>query len=325
MTVALPVGLQIAKVAMTLGAAPTTLQAMALDVVAPAPALMNWQDSTIEVAFVRPFAAQESRNERLLALLQHLLEQPGSPQQNETVYLLLPEYAGTDNNELNTLLQMIMRRFPQLLQSADCRVFPYGSAGALMALAAAASQLQQGTQTAVWLLAVDSLASAAILSHYAASDSCNGVPSEGAMALCLTAGADGSRLVFSASDASPAATMADDPAMAALFMQVTTKVAQPLQQLYLPDSGDDDASARWLGQYHHLHGAVTEATGFVFPSYSSGELGTCGGLYRLWHLMQAQQKGRLGGLTLQCELSTRLYRAVAVLSPATALSDNKEV
>jgi hypothetical protein len=325
MNIAQQAGLAITQVAMTLGIAQDRAQALALDVIAPQPELIDWQGVKVPVAFAAPLEPDESRNERLLVLLQRLLAQPCCPQQHDTVYLVLPEYAGSDNSELNTLLQMIMRRFPQLLQSADCRVFPYGSAGALMALAAAAAQLQQGAQNAVWLLAVDSMASSAVLSHYASTDSWNGVLSEGAVALCLTADGAGSRLVFSGSDASPSAKGTDDPAMAALFMQVAAAVSQPLQQLYLPDSGDDDATARWLGQYQHLHGAVQLTTEFVFPSYATGELGACGGLYRLWHLMQAQKQGRLQGLTLQCELSNRLYRAVAILTPAPAFSDNKEV
>jgi hypothetical protein len=54
-------------------------------------------------------------------------------------------------------------------------------------------------------------------------------------------------------------------------------------------------------------------------------LGACGGLYRLWHVLHAYEQGRITGQTVQCELSARLFRAVAVFSPSQALLDNKDV
>jgi len=65
-------------------------------------------------------------------------------------------------------------------------------------------------------------------------------------------------------------------------------------------------------QYHWLSGVVDENTRSVLPSYFTGELRSCGGLYRLLHLLQAYKTKRLQGTTLQFELSERQYRAVAV-------------
>jgi hypothetical protein len=267
-------------------------------------------------------APEQPFSERLLDLLAKLQQQLAGALNNQTLYLILPEYTEPDNSELNNLLQQLMRRFPGLLHSDTCRVFPHGSAGVLMALNAAQQHLSKPGNDPLWLVAVDSMAQASVLDAYA-SGKLSGVPSEGAIALCLTACQSGVTLQFSAADAQPATT--EQSAVAALFLQIVANLQTPLKQLYFPDSGDQQITEQWLAQYQHLHGVVDGETSLVFPSYATGELGACGGLYRLWHLLQAYEQGRITGQTAQCELSARLFRAVAIFSPAQVTWDNKDV
>lgn len=308
--------------AMVLGYATDTHSAAALQVLPPAPAYINWREATLPAALVFAPASEQPFSDRLLDLLAKLQQQLDGALNNQTVYLILPEYTEPDNTELNSLLQQLMRRFPGVLHSQNCRVFPHGSAGVLMALNAAQQYIATPGNGPLWLVAVDSMAQASVLDAYA-DGKLSGVPSEGAIALCLTGCHRGLTLQFSASDAQPATTV--QSAVAALFLQLTANLKTPLKQLYFPDSGDAQVTEQWLAQYQHLHGVVDSETSLIFPSYATGELGACGGLYRLWHVLQAYEQGRITGQTVQCELSARLFRAVAVFSPSQALLDNKDV
>lgn len=308
--------------AMVLGYATDTLAAGALQLLPPEPVYLNWQGEMLPAAFVFAPVPEQAFSERLLDLLASLQQQLDGALNNQTVYLILPEYSEPDSSALNSLLQQLMRRFPALLQSQSCRVFPHGSAGVIMALNAAQQHISTQGNKPVWLVAVDSMAQAPVLNAYATGER-SGVPSEGAIALCLTGCQDGVTLQFSATDAQPATTA--QHALAALFLQLAASLKAPLTQVYFPDSGDPQVTEQWLAQYQHLHGVVDSETRLIFPSYATGELGACGGLYRLWHVLQAYKQGRTTGQTMQCELSARLFRAVAVFSPAQAQLDNKDV
>lgn len=312
----------IKQYAMVLGCATDTLAAAALQVLPPEPVYLNWHGETLPAAFVFAPVPEQPFSERLLDLLASLQQQLDGALSNQTVYLILPEYIEPDSSTLNTVLQQLMRRFPELLQSDSCRVFPHGSAGVLMALNAAQQHISTQGNGPVWLVAADSMAQTPVLDAYAKSER-SWVLSEGAIALCLTGCQSGVTLQFSATDAQPATTA--QSAVAALFLQLTAKLKTPLKQLYFPDSGDSQVTEQWLEQYQHLHGVVDGETNLVFPSYATGELGACGGLYRLWHVVQSYHQGRISGQTAQCELSARLFRAVAVFASAEAGLDNKDV
>lgn len=328
-------GLALQQCALQLGILPDAIMLEQLELQTATPQQMEWQAGTnscaIPTAFFTPYFPEEEHNSRLLGLLEGLFaKMPARPQQ-QLVYLLLPEFSGPDNAQLNALLQQLMRRWPELLQSEQCRVFPYGSAASLMAFNAAQQQLTQPAQMQskarqIWLIAVDTLCSAAAFEHYQAHAG-SYVLSEGALAVCLGKAANGLQLQFSATDANAGqAEHNGDVAIASLFAQAAQHVqhsGMTLNQLYLPDCGNDNASAEWLAQCHKLQGAITLDTAYFLPSYHSGELGASGGLYRLLHLMQAHQKGRLTGLTLAYEQSARCYRSVAVFAPANLIKEQQ--
>lgn len=328
---------------MVLGAATSSADAQTLELLGLTPQTLPWQGKQLATAFVAPPAGGQPLAERLVWLLEQLLQQSGAVEQQK-VYLILPEQAGADDSSLNAFLQLLMQRLPTLLMSPGCRVFPYGSAGALMALNAAAQYFEQCQQHSaqtqvpsaaggnvsaqVWLVAVDSLAHDSVLDRYAALDSSAVVLSEGAIALCIAADSNGNSMLFHAADASPGAMPEQDHAIGDLFLQLATQVTQPLSQLYLPDCGDEQQSSRWLLQYASLHGGVDVDSELVFPAYACGELGACGGLYRLWHLLSRLQRHDITGLTAQLEISARQYRALTLFSPSKTGSDflvNKDV
>lgn len=314
----------LAQYAMHLGVMPEATMTEALQLQTTEAQHMHWQGSLLQCAFITPYCAAESFNQRLLALLDGLLaKMPASPQE-QIVYLVLPEFSGPDNPQLNALLQQLMQRHPRLLQSEQCRVFPYGAAGCLMALNAAAALLAQQPQAQVWLIATDSQCHADVFASYQAQQAAY-LLSEGALAVCLTAAESGLALQFSATDVlSRTAENHQDLATAGLFCQVTQQLAgsgQQLKHICLPDSGNDNSSAHWLEQMPRLHGAINAETAYSLPSYQTGELGACGGLYRLLCLLQGAQKGRLHGLTLQYEQSAKGYRSVALYNPVVTTHD----
>lgn len=306
-----------------LGKASEPLSALNLDILPTEPRYIDWQQRQLPAAFLLPVIAAESVTERIIKLLERLVKQMAEALHNQVVYLILPEFNGPDNQQLTALLQHIMRLFPQLLQSEDCRLFPYGSAGALMALSTAREQLQQNSSLSIWLVSVDTLADAGVLQQYA-SGIIQGEPSEAAIALQLVSDINGISLTELATDASVASTQEHEPAIAALFRQLASKLKQPINAVYLPDCGDFAATERWLSHYQYLHGVVDQQTTHILPSYATGELGACGGLYRLLHLWRGYQSEMLQGLTVQCEFSSQLYRATAVFSSPAALLKHKE-
>ena len=314
----------LAQYAMHLGVMPEATMTEALQLQTTGTQHMHWQDSVLQCAFMTPYCAAESFNQRLLALLDGLLgKMPASPQE-QIVYLVLPEFSGPDNPQLNALLQQLMQRHPRLLQSELCRIFPYGAAGCLMALNAAAGLLARQRQAQLWLIATDSQCHADVFSAYQAQQAAY-LLSEGALALCLTAAESGLALTFSATDVmSCTAENNQDLATAGLFCQVTQQLAgsgQQLKHICLPDCGNDNSSAHWLEHMPRLHGTISAETAYSLPSYQTGELGACGGLYRLLYLLQGAQKGRLHGLTLQYEQSAKGYRSVALYNPVVTTHD----
>lgn len=316
---------------MLLGSANSTADAEALHLLGLTPQLWPWQNQTLATAFVAPPIAEQPLAERLVWLLEQLQQQSSAFNQQQ-VYLVLPEQVGIDDSHLNTLLQLLMQRMPALLMAPGCRVFPYGSAGALMALNAAVQCMQQTPQRSsdIWLVAVDSLAHDSVIAGYSTTQRQSFVLSEGVIALHIGAN-ECNHILFHAADASAGAAPDQDSAIASLFLQLAQQAKQPLAQLYLPDCGDDVQSSRWLQQYAQLHGAVDAQTELLFPSYASGELGACGGMYRLWYLLSRIQRGEITGQVAQLEISARQYRALTVFSPgaepnvASHNSVNKDV
>lgn len=301
------------------------------------PTILKWQQTDIATAFFSEepttFSEQSTtQSQRLLALLDALLaKMPARPAQ-QIVYLLLPEFNSADDALLSALLQQLMRNHPDLLQSPQCRVFPYGAAASVMALKAAAELLAQPElqQTEIWLIAVDSLNDEAVFSRYAAeqgaAEQSSQLLSEGAIALCLTASDRGLQLVFAASDAQLEQRAHDDMATAGLLRQTALQLSNSQAQLSLiclPDSGNDYASQCWLNQMSQLHGVVTEDTEYLLPGYQTGELGACGGVFRLLLLLHEAQQGRFSGFILQYEQSLRRYRGVALYQAVQPQNDTQ--
>lgn len=313
------------------------------------PTMLQWQQADIATAFFseepttfsgEPTTFSEvpttTLSQRLLSLLDALLaKMPARPAQ-QIVYLLLPEFSSADDALLSAFLQQLMRHHPQLLQSPQCRVFPYGATASVMALKAAAELLAQPEQQKeIWLIAVDSLNDEAVFSRYAAEQSaaeqsaaeqsCQ-LLSEGAIALCLTASDRGLQLVIAASDAQLEQRAHDDMATAGLLRQTALQLSNSQAQLSLiclPDSGNDYASQCWLNQMSQLHGVVTEDTEYLLPGYQTGELGACGGVLRLLLLLHEAQQGRFSGFVLQYEQSLRRYRGVALYQAVQPQNDTQ--
>jgi len=308
-----PVGICMKEYAILLGAFPEANSVSEIELMPLVPAQKKYNDTELNTAFIQHTPVCDTYADRLHMLLQRLLLKYAGAFEQHTVYLVLPEFAGPDNPKLAELLQKILSSCPGLLQSEHSRVFPYGCAGSLMALAAAQRQLQQAPDNRIWLIAVDSYGVETELIAIA-KRAPQWVLSEAAVALCLTGAVKaGVQLRVCQSDACVNAEREtpDDSVLGALFRQVAAQ-SPVLQQIYLPDSGEFAATEQWLLQYHWLSGVVDENTRSVLPSYFTGELRSCGGLYRLLHLLQAYKTKRLQGTTLQFELSERQYRAVAV-------------
>ena len=115
-------------------------------------------------------------------------------------------------------------------------------------------------------------------------------------------------------------------ATAGLLRQTALHLSNSQAQLSLiclPDSGNDYASQCWLNQMSQLHGVVAEDTEYLLPGYQTGELGACGGVYRLLLLLHEAQQGRFSGFVLQYEQSLRRYRGVALYQAVQPQNDTQ--
>ncbi|KKO46677.1 hypothetical protein WG68_05185 [Arsukibacterium ikkense] len=318
--------LRVSDYAVVLGKTALTDWALQLDAVPVAANLAMQHKQLAQFNSVADIADDLPLAERLVLLLQLLWQQLTRLPDAAPVLLVLPEQLAGEA-ALQDCLTALQQAFPTLLSHPACQLYPYGRSAALMALAAARQLLAAGEQQ-VWLVGLDSpvaamLADTPLEPVQADTQATEPVVwSEGAVALCLTRSDSGLNCQYLASDASVSQQI-DEPALAQLFTAVASKVAQPLRRLYLADNGSEALTACWQGQYPRLAGVINIETELMLPAYYTGELGAAGGVYRLLHLYLGYSQAMYNGLTLQCEISEKLYRAVAVFSwqQASTLSD----
>jgi hypothetical protein len=314
----------------------TTDTALAMALVNnPIPAdLLSWNNSAVPTNFIANGKIADGLVERILLLLTELWPSIEHTITDAEVYLLLPEFSGIDNLELQQLLQAIMRQFPALLRSEHCKVFPYGRAAALMAYSAANAKLTSSHthhNAKIWLLAVDSLAIAARLDTWCKGQSVasQAIASEAAIAVCLSVNKTGLVSLMHAASAKVGPSTIpphvaqtaenEEGALADLFLQVASHYGCPLGYIMMPDTGETQLTSTWLGQYQHLHGVVDNNTQFELPSYFTGELGAAGGLYRFLYMYLSFAQQRLTAPLLQCEIAEKSYRAVSIFSYQSVL------
>ncbi|SNY42941.1 hypothetical protein SAMN06297280_0507 [Arsukibacterium tuosuense] len=254
---------------------------------------------------------------RLVAMLKKLRSQLSLLPDAAPVLLVLPEQVAGEQ-ALAGVVQTLRQAFPELLGHSACQLFPYGRSAALMAINAARQLLTAG-ESVVWIIGLDSPVSAmsvkeptiAELAECQISD--NVVWSEGAVALALQHSKTGLCCHYLAADAT-VSSATQELAIAQLFDAVAANTDSALTRIYLPDNGSSELTACWQSSYQRLAPRIEQTTQLSLPAYSTGELGAAGGLYRFLHLYLAYSNANQQGVTLQCEISERLYRAVAVFS-----------
>jgi hypothetical protein len=317
--------LTISDYAVVLGKTGQTDWALQLEAmpVAPTLALINNRvlqyniltdtDNTTDITFI----INQDLAVRLLWLLQKVLAQLATVPENAAVMLVLPELL-TNEHVLAGFIDALRRTFPTLLSHPACQLFPYGRSAALMALVAA-RQLLHGGEPLVWVIGVDSPATTILANlslTMAVTDHQLNEPvvwSEGAVALALRRSNTGLNCHYLATDAT-VNNHTDETALAQLFTAAAARVDGPLSRIYMADNGDSALTACWQLQYPRLAPVITADSQLALSAYVTGELGAAGGLYRFLHLYLGFALSSHTGFTLQCEISARLYRAVAVFS-----------
>lgn len=309
--------------------------ALQLDTVPVAPSLVTQGGQLRQFNRLADIDASLPLASRLVAMLEKLRAQLSVLPDAAPVLLVLPEQLGSEQ-ALAGFIFTLQQEFPALLSHSACQLFPYGRSAALMALTAARQLLTAG-EPVVWIIALDSPVAALsaiepavepaikpvvsktlqseTVSAERAEDQNSGqvVWSEGAVAVALQHSDSGLYCHYLAADAT-VSNAAEELAIAQLFAAVAVNTDSSLAQFYLPDNGSSALTACWQPHYQRLAPVIAEATQLSFPAYTTGELGAAGGLYRFLHLYLGYINACHSGLTLQCEISERLYRAVAVFS-----------
>lgn len=309
--------LQLSNMLMLLGNAHDSAAALHLDILPMAQTYLPWQEQQIPAAYLTELTFGAALSERLLELISQFIRRYGSEIAGATVYLVLPELNDVTDSQLSTFLSRLMQRETTFLLAPQCRVFPYGSAGGVMALSALQEALVSDPTQHIWLIGADTVIVPEVLERHCQAPLAHQL-SEGVIALKFGAAEQGF-VIETASDAS--FNPETEPAVSALFNYVVQFSPEPLQHICLPDSGNETMLAGWSMHYQNLRPVLTEATELLFPGYVTGELGAAGGLYRLAYLLDAYQNGRVGGRTLMLEMSAKSYRAVAVITQQTATKE----
>ncbi len=315
--------LEVAAKAMVLGKSNDAELAMMLNTIPVVPEYVHLQNGTkTQAAFYYPIDAFENIELRQFSLLEDALGQLDSLPNNEPVLLLTPWFGLHREDRLETWSRSLAERQPALFGNSESRIFPFGRSAALMALSYAEQLLQSNPDQTVWLVAVDSLADNDTLETLQDqgklfNDMGEGlIASEGAVVIGLKASTSGLNIQWSGSDASveSASTNYDiqDTALKSLFSNAVQHSSEQIANIYLPDNGDSTLTDLWVNQYHALGSVLSEKVELHMQGLFTGELGAAGGLYRFLHIYEAYQKQRINGLTLQCEISEKLYRAAAL-------------
>lgn len=263
----------------------------------------------------------ETVESRYLALLSQALDGLEVDPSNDPVLFIPPSYGLQDQNQLARWTKLLAEAHPNLVSHADSRVYPYGRAAALMALSHLQEIFKHRPDGRVWLMGVDSLGDFNLLDLLAQDgmlldESGEGiVASEGAIILGLRRSTHGLTVNWSGSDANIQRHNIHDQgdiAVEQLFHNVVDQMNTALSWIYLPDNGDAQLTQAWSDKYRVLAPVVSKHTQMNFSTVFTGELGSVGALYRFFHIYESYRKERLEGLTLQCEISDKLYRAMAI-------------
>ncbi|MBV2129705.1 hypothetical protein [Arsukibacterium indicum] len=319
--------------AVIVGKTSDTDWALQLDVMPVDPILIQQAGQLRQVNTLSGIDAALPFNSRLLAMLTRLLAQFEPGPANAPVLLVLPELLANET-VLSAFVQQLRQQFPTLLSHGGCQLFPYGRSAGLMALSAARQLLESG-EPVVWIIGLDS--PVALLQTMGSELSASAaqqlisedqqveqvVWSEGAIGMALQHSDTGLSCQYLASDATVGNDV-DELALAQLFKGAASQAGSSMAQLYMPDNGLSELTACWQPHYLHLAPVISKTSQLCFPAYTTGELGAAGGLYRFLLLYLSYSNASQSGLSLQCEISERLYRAVAVFSwqNAGSLSEN---
>lgn len=304
-----------AQTAFYIGAAKDTTAAKQLETQPVKPEFIHWQDVPLQVAFLSEIPTDQTRLQRMQWLLEQFIKQHPVFDGSTPVFLILPELSELDSTLAN-FIQQVTSATPLLLIAPFSRVFPYGSAGVLMALNSAVRYLEQNPGQNVWLVGVDSACSAERLEAHVANEQTEQVLSEGVIALRLKAEHSGYRVQCYETDACLKKESASVSVVPYLFDAIASQLSHVLTHVYLPDCGDSGVTEQWLSHYHLLRPVVTLETQLTFPSYSSGELGACGGMFRLWHALYSQTDDEQGVCKALLEISEQSYCAMLALYKA---------
>jgi hypothetical protein len=267
--------------------------------------------------------------ERLMALLEPLVEQQLAEKKIDfattPVFWLLPELTIQDNTPLIEWGAALKERFPSLFAHPKSQFFPFGRSAFIMSLSSMSLLFEQQLAKHVCVIALDSLYHE--LENLAATSACitaeSGVgliPSEGAIITCITTideSADGINILFNASER--ATTEQSTQSIESLFYKVAKNLNNhtlkpPISTFYAPGNGLAKNVAPWLNAYVRLHHHLDKNTQLKQIAMLTGELGCVTGLFNFLHIYHAYQHKSLTGITLQLDVSERLYQAVNLYS-----------
>ena len=296
-----------------LGKAPDTDSAMLLPDLRLAP--QQWLSEEHWSVGLDPLIDQsDSMAVQLFRLLSFLLAKLPQPLSAQPVYLLLPE-SMEDAGQLAAFTRLIRQQYPELLTHKRSRIFPYGACSALIALKTIQLDWQHDPTLTPWMLAIDSPLQQFRLSNQqlaAEPNSCLPVSlSEGAIAAQWSADSAGLHYCFNETELTSQQAQHDE-GMQALFAHIAQQLDRPLTTVYRPDNGNAAVAEAWLSACGKLHPWLSAETSYEFLAYQTGELGSCGGLYRLLHLYLAQQNQVNTALSLQSEQGQLGFRSAAV-------------
>jgi len=316
----------LSQTAVLLGISSETESALSVDQKAPEVPIISFNDELkISAAFCS--IVSDNKLDRVLALLELLLNQKIADSEinfNQTpVFWLLPELTIHDNQTLIEWATALKNAFPILFNHPKTQFFPFGSSAFTVSLNTADSLLKDNNDVSeVCIIAVDtlfhevtSLLNSGSLFSFTSGEGM--IPSEGVAMTCMSYANEGINML--ASNHTSATTHQQTQAIETLFSSISNhpmlkNEKSMVSHLYVPGNGLAETTNPWLNAYGCLAGVVGQHTKIKQLGLLTGEIGCVTGLYNFLHIYFAYQHQKISGITLQVDISDRLYQAVSLYS-----------
>ncbi|TAA48095.1 hypothetical protein [Corallincola spongiicola] len=221
------------------------------------------------------------------------------------VIFLMPQLSPSADEAGKLAFDLVTTLFPELATSANCYLYPYGRASALMGMKRLDTLLEQSQVTHVTIVAADCSA-LSLTNEYVAND---------CILLTRVAKSDVGVLIPWLKTEAQLTTTEVGGAVSAIFSGYVTEIGSPVDQYCVTHAAEEQRD-EWLCSYQKLAKVLSPRTKTSFSNLFLGELGAASGLFEVlnYYRQGVAQTSCDVGNRLQLDISEYAYRSAALLT-----------